>query len=224
MSVTKPPTTCVAFTYAERDSFRISEDKNRVIKTPNDAPRCHPFDGSASPEITGTGNTGTGIFEASAIFGAMSSGSPSHIGAAESGITGSASSWITGASTGPTASHGTIVVVESSPSGTTGPSAEPRVDGSTLSVSPWGVPAIFELRLGAKFSNETDRQGEVLTLTTARGRSRENPETGSAEPTQNDQASLATYPAFMNTRKPTSGFFLNRESINIETKTQRLDS
>ena len=35
-SETKQPTTCVEFTHAERDPFRISEEENRVIKIPND--------------------------------------------------------------------------------------------------------------------------------------------------------------------------------------------
>ena len=51
---TKPSTTCVEFTYTERDPFRISEEENRVIKTPNDILRCHPLHGSTSPGITGT--------------------------------------------------------------------------------------------------------------------------------------------------------------------------
>ena len=170
-SGTTPPTTCVNFTCTERDPFRISEEENRVIKIPNDILRCHPLRGSASPEIIGTGITGAGISQASlhGIFGATSSGSPSHIGATASGITGSTSSWITGASAGPTASHGTIGVAESSPSGTIGPSAEPRVDGSTMSAEPGITPATFQPSLGAKLNNETDRQEEVHTLTTAKG-------------------------------------------------------
>ena len=129
-SGTTPPTTCVNFTCAERDPFRISEEENRVIKIPNDILRCHPLDGSASPGITGTGITGAGISKAPShgIFGATSSGSPSDIGAIAPGITGLTSHWITGASAGTTASHGTIGVAGSSPSGTTGISAEPRVD------------------------------------------------------------------------------------------------
>ena len=135
-SGTTAPTTSINFTCTGRDSFRISEEENRVIKIPNDILRCHLLHGSASPGITGTGITGAGISKASShgIFGAKSSGSPSHIGViTASGITGSTSSWITGASAGPTASHGTIGIAGSSPSGTTGESAEPRVDGSTMS-------------------------------------------------------------------------------------------
>eukprot|EP00904_Undaria_pinnatifida_P012041 jgi/Undpi1/7968/HiC_scaffold_24.g10440.m1 len=224
-SGTNLSTACVEFTYTERDPFRISEEENRVIEIPNDILRCHPLHGSASPGITGAGITGAGIIEASShgIFGATSSGSPSHIEAIAFGITGSTSFWITGASAGPTASHGTIGVTGSSPSGTTGPSAEPRVDGSTMSASPGVAPATFEPSLGAKLDNETDQE-KVHTLTTAEGQPRENPETGSAESTQDDQEPLATSPAFVYTGKPTSGFLsiLNEESTNIEAKTQRL--
>ena len=95
------------------------------------------------------------------IFGATSSGSPSHIGATASEITGLASYLITGASAGTTASHGTIGLAGSSLSGTTGPSAEPRVDGSTMSATPGITSAIVEPSLGAKLNNETDRQEEV---------------------------------------------------------------
>ena len=75
------------------------------------------------------------------------------------------------------------------------------------------TPATFEASLGAKLNNETDRQEEVHTLTTEKGQPRENPETGSAESTQDDQEPLATSPVFVYTRKPTSGFFfiLNEE-------------
>ena len=225
-SGTTPPTTCVNFTCTERGPFRISEEENRAIKIPIDILRCHPLHGSASPGITGTVITGAGIIEASShgVFGATSSGSPSHIRATASGITGSTSSWITGASAGTTASHGTIGVAGSSPSGTTGPSAEPRVDGSTMSATPEITPAIFTLSLGAKLNNETDRQGEVHTLPTAKGQPRVNPETGSAESTEDDQESLATSPAFVYTRKPTSSFLsiLNDKPISIEAKTQIL--
>ena len=181
---TKPPTSCVEFTYPERDPFRISEGDNRVIQIPNDILRCHPLHGSASAGITGTGITGAG----------------------------------------PTASHGTIGVAESSPSGTTGPSAEPMVDGSTMSASPGITPATFEPSVGAKPNNSTDRQEETHTLTTAKGQPRENPETGFAESTHDDQEPLATSPAFVYTRKPTLGFLsiLNEEPINIEAKTQRV--
>ena len=88
-SGTKPPTTCVEFTYTGRDPFRILEEENRVIEIPNDILTCHPLRGSASPGITETGITGAGISKASShgIFGATSSGSPSHIGATASGIT-----------------------------------------------------------------------------------------------------------------------------------------
>ena len=98
-------------------------EKNRVINTPNDIIRCHPLDGSALPGVTGTGITGARISNASShgIFGATSSRSPSHIEATAFGITGSTSSWITGASAGPTASHETNGIARSSPSGTTGP-------------------------------------------------------------------------------------------------------
>ena len=37
-SGTNFPTACVEFTYAERDPFRISEEKNRAVKIPNDIP------------------------------------------------------------------------------------------------------------------------------------------------------------------------------------------
>ena len=144
-----------------RDPFRISEEENRVIKIPNDILRCHPLHGSASPGTTGTGITGAGILKAYShgIFGAMSSGSPSHIGATAFGITGLTSSWITGASAGPTASHGTIGVAGSSPSGTTGRSAEPRVDGSTMSASPGIAPATFEPSLGAQQRDRPSGRG-----------------------------------------------------------------
>ena len=225
-SGTTPPTTCVNFTCTERDPFRISEEENRVVKIPNDILTCHPLHGSASPGITRTGITGAGISKASShgIFGATSSGSPSHIGATASGITGLTSYWITGASAGTTASHGTIGVAGSLPSGTTGLSAEPRVDGSTMSATTGVTSATFEPSLEAKFNNETDRQEEVNTLATAKGQPRVNPETGSAESSQDDQEPLATSPAFVYTRKPTSSFLsiLNDEPISIKAKTQRL--
>ena len=84
--------------------------------------------------------------------------------------------------------------------------------------------ASFEPSIEAKVSNETDRQEEVHTLTTAKGQPPENPETGCAESTQDDQEPLATSPAVVHTRKATSDFLsiLNEESINIEAKTQRL--
>ena len=59
-SWTKPPITCVGFTYAERDPFRTSEEENRVIKIPNDILRYQPLHGSAPAGITGTGITGAG--------------------------------------------------------------------------------------------------------------------------------------------------------------------
>ena len=226
VSGTTPPTTCVNFTCTERDLFRISEEENRVIKIPNDILRCHPLHGSASPGITGTGITGAGNSKASShwIFGATSSGSPSHIGSTASGITGLTLYWINGPSAGTTASHGTIGVAGSLPSGSTGPSAEPRVDGSKMSATPGITPATFEPGLGAKLNNETDRQEEVDTLITAKGQPRADPETGSAESTQDDQEPLATSPAFVYTRKPTSSSLstLNDEPINIEAKKQRL--
>ena len=93
-----------------------------------------------------------------------------------------------------------------------------------MSASPRITPATFEPSLGAKLNNETNRQEEVHMLTTPEGRPRANPETGSAESTQDDQEPLATSPAFVYTRKLTPGFLsiLNREPINIEAKTQRL--
>ena len=75
-----------------------------------------------------------------------------------------------------------------------------------MSASPGIAPATFEPSLGAKLNNETDRQEKVNTLTTAKGQPRENPETGSAELTQDDKEPLATSPAFVYTRKPTSDF------------------
>ena len=146
-----PPTTCVNFTCTERDPFRISEEEKLVIQIPNDMLRCHTLHGSASPGITGTGITGAGISKAFShgIFGETSSGSPFHIGATASEITESNPSGITGASAGPTASHGTIGVAGSPPSGTTRSSAEPRVDGSTMSATPEITSAIFEPSLGA---------------------------------------------------------------------------
>ena len=129
-----------------------------------------------------------------------------HLEAAPSGITGPTSSWITEASDGPIASHGTIGIAGSSPCGTTGPRAEPRVDILTMSATPGITPTSFEPSLGAKLNNETDRQEEVHTLTTAKLQPRENPETGSAELTQDDQKPLATSPAFVYTSKPTTGF------------------
>ena len=58
----------------------------------------------------------------------------------------------------------------------------------------------------------------------AKGMPRAKPETGSAESTEADQEPLATSPAFVYTRNPTSSFLsiLNDELINIEAKTQRL--
>ena len=47
---------------------------------------------------------------------------------------------------------------------------------------------------------------EVHTLTTATEHRRANREIGAAESTQNDQTPLATSPAFVYTRKPTSTF------------------
>ena len=197
-----------------------------MIKIPSEILGCHPLLGSASPGITGNGITGAGIFKASShgIFRATSSGSPSHIGATASGITGLASYWVTGASAGTTASHGTIGFAGSSPCGTTGRSAEPRVDGSTMSATPGITSAIFEPCHGAKLNNETDRQEEVHTLKTAKGQPRANPEIRSAESTQDDQEPLGTSPAFLYTLKPTSSFLsiLNDEPINIEAKNQRL--
>ena len=223
-SGTTPPTTCVKLTCTERELFRISEEENRVTKIANDVLRCHPLHGSASPGITGTGNTGAGISKPSShgIFGATSSGSPSHIGAIASGITESTSSWITGASAGPTALYGTIEIVGSSPAWTTGPSAEPRVDESTMSATPGITPATFEPSLEAKLNNQTDRQEEVDTLMTTKGQPRASPEPGSAESTQDDQEPLAASRAFVYTRKPTSSFLsiLNDEPISIEAKTQ----
>ena len=159
-----------------------------------------------------------------AILLSLTASSRSYIGAIASGITGSTSSWITGTSAGPTASHGTIGVTGSSPSGTIEPSAEPRVDGSTMFATPGITPATFEPSLGATLNNEANRQEEVHTLTTAKGQPRANPETGSVESTQDDQEPLATSPAFVYTRKPTSGFLsiLYEELINIEAKKQKL--
>ena len=114
-SGTKQPTPCAKFILTERDPVRISEDECRVNKIPGETLRCHPLHGSASPGISGTGiNTGAGITKDSShgIFGETSSRSPSHIGAAAFGITGSTSSWITGAPALPTASHGTIGVAD----------------------------------------------------------------------------------------------------------------
>ena len=95
-----------------------------------------------------------------------------------------------------------------------------------MSATPGITTAIFEPSLGAKLNNETDRQEEVHTRMTAKEQQRANPETGSAESTQDDQEPLATTPAFVYTRKPTSSSLsiLNDEPIGIETKTQRLDA
>ena len=182
-SGTKPPTTCVEFTYTERHPFRIPEEKNRAIKIPNDIRRLHRLHGSASPGITGTGMTGAGISKASSqgIFGAMQLESPSHIEATAFGITGSTTCWTSGAPAVPTPSHGIIGVAGSSSSATTGPSAEPGVDGVTISSSLGIAPATFEPSLGAKLSNETDRQEEVHIVTTAKGQPREDPRTGFAK-------------------------------------------
>ena len=93
-----------------------------------------------------------------------------------------------------------------------------------MSASPGIAPATFEPSLGATLNNETDGQEEVHTLATAKGQPRQNPETGYAESTQDDQESLAISPAFVYTRRITRGLLsiLNEESINIEAKTQRL--
>ena len=84
--------------------------------------------------------------------------------------------------------------------------------------------ATFVSSLGATFNNDTHSEEEVHTLTTANGQPCENPDTGSAESTQDDQEPLLTYPAFVYTRKPTSGILsiLNEESISIEANSQRL--
>ena len=171
------PRVCVNFTCTERNPFRISEGENRVIKIPNDILRCHLLHRSASSGITGTGITGAGISKASShgIFGATSSRSPSHIGETACRITGSTLSRITGASAGPKTLHGTIGVAGSSSSGTTGPSAEPRVDGSIMSATPGITPATFEPSLGAKLNNETHRQEEVHTLMRAKGSHGQDP-------------------------------------------------
>ena len=58
-------------------------------------------------------------------------------------------------------------------SGTTGQQGEPRVDGSTMSVSTGIAPATFELSLGAKINGKTDRLETVHTFTTAKGQPRE---------------------------------------------------
>ena len=53
---------------------------------------------------------------------------------------------------------------------TTGPSAEPRADGSTMSATPGITPATFEPSLGVELLNdETGHQEEVHTLTIAKG-------------------------------------------------------
>ena len=65
-----------------------------------------------------------------------------------------------------------------------------------MSATPGITSAVFEPSLGAKLNNETDRQEEVHTLKTAKGQPRANPETGSAESTQDDQEPLAKIPAF----------------------------
>ena len=93
-----------------------------------------------------------------------------------------------------------------------------------MDASPGITPTTFETSLGAKLNNETDCQEEVHTLTTAKGQPRANPETGSAESTQEDQEQPASSRAFVCTRKPTSGFLsiLNEDSMNIEARTQRL--
>ena len=90
-----------------------------------------------------------------------------------------------------------------------------------MSVSPGIAPATYEPRLGTKLVNETDRQEEVHTLTTAKGQPRENPETGFAESTQDDQEPMATSQAFVYTRKPTSGFLSILNEEPIEKKTSR---
>ena len=93
-----------------------------------------------------------------------------------------------------------------------------------MSATPGITPAKFEPSLGAKPNNETGRQEEAHMLMTAKGQARARPETGSAESTQGDHEPLATSPAFVYARKPTSGFLsiLNEELVNIEAKTQRL--
>ena len=109
-----------------------------MIEIPNDTPRCYPLHGSALPGITGTGITGAGIIGASShgIVGATSTGSPSHIGRTASKIAGLTSCLIAGAPAGSASSHGNIGIAGSSPSGTSGPSAEPRVDRLTMPASP----------------------------------------------------------------------------------------
>ena len=93
-----------------------------------------------------------------------------------------------------------------------------------MSATPGITSATFELSLGVKLNDETNRQEEVHTLMTAKRQPRANPETGSAESTQDDQEPLAISPAFVYIRKPTLSFLsiLNDEPTNIEAKTQRL--
>ena len=69
-SIGEPPTTCVEFC-TERDTFRISEEEDQVIKIPNDILRCRPLHGSASPGITGTGINGTRIIGPTASHGTI---------------------------------------------------------------------------------------------------------------------------------------------------------
>ena len=198
-----------------------------MIKIPNDIPRCHPLHESTSPGVTGTGIAGAGITKASShgSFRATSSGSPSYVEETASGIAELTSCWITGASAGSTALHGTMRVAGSSTFGTNGPSAEstsPRIAVSTTSASPGIPPAAFESHLGTKLSNETDRQEEVHTLTAAEDSCRQTPRQDLRDQHRN-QESLAISLALI-TRKPTSGFlsFLTGEPINIGAKTQRL--
>ena len=68
-------------------------------------------------------------------------------------------------------------------------------------------------------NTETNRQlMEAYTLTVAEGQPREHPGTGSAASLQGNQEPLAT-PAFVYTRKPTSGFLLlDGEPVDIGIK------
>ena len=57
-------------------------------------------------------------------------------------------------------------------------------------------------------NTETDRQLKRVHTLTKLGQLRVNPDTGSDESAQKEEELVATFTAFVYTRKPTSGFLL----------------
>ena len=139
---------------------------------------------------------------------------------------GIASSWIIEASAGSTASHGTIGVDGSSPYVITGPSAEQRVDGSTMSASTGIAPATFSHAL--ELSPTTRRTVRKRSI-----RSRQQKDSRGPTPRQdlrNQHHPTKSHWRFLRlsctpvsqSQACSSSCFLNREPTNIGAKTQRL--